>query len=198
MGDDEAIEAADDDPVRAFAALPRRVFLDSTVLQTLLDYGGCIWEGEDVEENDRARTIPHRVSDIYALQRIFRLIDRGGFEFAISENSLREVADKRDSRYMQWSFYVLDHWLSCEDEGVAASEERVERTRVLDDDRFNYLGQKDRMLLRDSLARHCDAFLTMDRRLTRNGAHLRAHAGVVVLSPTEYWELLEPWARLFC
>ena len=46
---------------------------------------------------------------------------------AISEKSLREVADKRDSRYMQWSFDVLDHWLSCEDEGVAASEERVER-----------------------------------------------------------------------
>lgn len=186
------------DTVRAFAALPRRVFLDSTVLQTLLEYGGCIWEGEEVAAQDRVRRVPHRLSDIHALQRIFSLTDRGRFEFAISENSLREVADKRDVRYMQWSFDVLDHWLSCEDEGEAASEQRFERARVLDDDRFNYLGRKDRMLLRDSLARDCDAFLTMDRRLTRNAAHLRAHAGVVVLLPAEYWAMLERWARLFC
>jgi len=39
----------EDDVVRAWILLPRRVYLDTSTLQTVYDYGEVIWEGEVFE-----------------------------------------------------------------------------------------------------------------------------------------------------
>jgi hypothetical protein len=62
---------------------------------------------------------------------------------------------------------------------------------------FGYLSAKDGRLLQDALNLECDAFLTMDRKLTRNAAHLEPAVGIKVLRPSGYWALLEPWAALY-
>ena len=46
-------------PVRTFETLPRRIFLDTCTAQTLRDYGGFIYEGEQLDDADRI----HRVTD---------------------------------------------------------------------------------------------------------------------------------------
>jgi hypothetical protein len=38
------------------------------------------------------------------------------FEFALSENSLVEVSDKGDARYLSYAHDVLDQWLTCVEE----------------------------------------------------------------------------------
>jgi hypothetical protein len=67
----------------------------------------------------------------------------------------------------------------------------------LDRSAFGYLSVKDKRLLQDALALECHAFLTLDRKLVKNAPHLEATVGISVSLPTEYWELLRPWAALW-
>ena len=94
-----------------FFSLPRRVFLDSSTLQTLQDYGGFIWEGEPIPDNDRIFAIPGHPEEVQALRAIFTVNDRAMFEFPLSESSLAEVEAKNDSSYLRWAFDVgLPAW----------------------------------------------------------------------------------------
>jgi hypothetical protein len=181
----------------AFEDLPERVFLDSSTLQTLLDYGGPIFEGEAPEPGDRADTLPGFIDDLEALRRILKVVERGSFHFALSQNSLDEVAGKRDLTYARWALDVLDHWLISLDESGGLSQEDSERAAILDEPRFGYLSAKDKLLLRDAIAFDCDAFLTMEKRLAKNALHLRSATQLRVLRPPDYWSLIEPWAALF-
>jgi hypothetical protein len=61
------------DALDRFAALPRRLFLDSSTLQTLLDYGEFIWENVEPPPNDRAHTMPGFLDDLDALRAIFQV-----------------------------------------------------------------------------------------------------------------------------
>lgn len=61
-----------------------------------------------------------------------------------------------------------------------------------------YLSVKDAALIRDALAFGCDSFLTLEARLPRNRSHIEVKLGLRVLTPVAFWQLLEPWAALFC
>ncbi len=84
-----------------FESLPQRVFLDSSTLQMLQDYGGQVWENELIPDNDRIHSMPDGPATIDALRRIFFVNQRALWQFALSANSLREVAAKGDARYLQ-------------------------------------------------------------------------------------------------
>jgi hypothetical protein len=45
--------------------------------------------------------------------------------------------------------------------------------------------------------RHCDAFLTMEKRLPKNAPHIQRELGLQILTPAQYWDLLRPWAPLY-
>ena len=79
-----------------FAALPRRLFLDSSALQTLLDYGEFIFDNVEPSPGDRAHTMHGFLDDLDALRAIFQVMSRGAFDVVLSENSLAEVLDKKD------------------------------------------------------------------------------------------------------
>ena len=96
-----------------FESLPHRIFLDSSTLQVLEQHGGQIWEDEALAGDDSINRIPDGPQTVEALRRIFLVNERAPWEFAVSENSLREVAAKGNSRYLQWAYDVLDHWEVC-------------------------------------------------------------------------------------
>jgi hypothetical protein len=177
-----------------FKDIPRRIFLDSSCLQTLQDYGPTVFENEEVPLSDRIRSIPEGIANLEALRRIFLVGQRAPFEFALSPNSLSEVADKRDSRYLQWAFDVLNHWQASID---ASGLPSPPSSRRFTNAQFGYLSRKDALLLDDALAYGCDSFLTMERRLPRNASHILISSGLRVLTPLGLWRLLEPWANLF-
>lgn len=185
--------------LEAFDALPRRIFLDSSTLQTLHTYGGFIFENEEPPQGDRTYHIPEHFAEIDALRFIFFVNERAGFEFALSGNSLREVAGSRDPRYLQWAYDVLDHWEAClegYDESAFTGEGHV-RAALLDSNTFGYLSTKDRLLLHDAIVLECDTFLTMERRLPKNAVHIQQKLAIRVLRPSQYWGLLQPWATLY-
>lgn len=183
--------------ISTFYSLPRRIFLDSNVLQTLLDYGGFIWEGEALPDSAKVLNDRFGLVKLEALRAIMFVNQRAGFEFALSERSLDEVRDSGDPKYLQWAYDVLDHWQACVEESGGLAPADVSLIDKLDGRSFGYLSEKDRYLIKDAILLGCEAFLTFENKLASKGQHLEREVGLKVVTPAEYWELLRPWARLF-
>lgn len=184
------------------AALPGRLFLDSSTLQTLHQYGEYIYDSGEIPPGDRVHSVANGVVNVEALRQIMLVGQRANFEIALSRNSLDEVLASRRHDYLQWALEALDYWETClsayRDPGAPPFSGRGPRlaAQVMSAE-FGYLSLKDRCLLRDALLLECDAFLTMDRRLARNALHIHRELTLRVLEPAGYWELLRPWAPLF-
>lgn len=183
-----------DDIVVNFENLPTRIFLDSNILQNLQKYGEYIWDNFEIPEHVK------EAKNIEALRNIFSINFRASFEFALSNNSIKEVADKKDVHYLQWAFDVLDYWMNCiesyeNSEAFSGDGERI--LQQINKKQFDYLSKKDKNLLLDAIRLECDAFLTMDKRLWKNKKHLESRLKIKILQPFEYWEMLEPFAALW-
>jgi hypothetical protein len=179
-----------------FEALPRRIFLDSCTAQTLRDYGGYIYEGEIIPVSERIHRVKDGIANVEALRDIFLVNERAQFEWIVSHGSLQEAHDKRDSGHMQWLWDIADHSEVCL-EGDGPTKESEALAARMHEAKFGYLGKKDRLLLRDAITLRCEAFLTVERRLPKNAAHIKRVLGIQILTPILHWEMLRPWAALW-
>jgi hypothetical protein len=161
------------DMIPAFEALPRRIFLDSCNAQTLRDYDGYIYEGEPIAESDRIHNVTDGIANVEALRKIFLVRERALFEWIVSAGSLQEVHQKGDPGHMQWLWDIADHSEICL-QGVGPTTESEALAGQLDELKFGYLSQKDKLLLRQAIILRCEAFLTVERRLPRMRATLNA------------------------
>ncbi len=180
-----------------FGEIPQRIFLDSSTLQTIQVYGGFLYENEIVSEDDPVYRDANGIEKLKALRLIMRIAERAPFEFALSHNSFTEVHNKGDSQYLKWAYDVLDHWLTCLNE---SGEPHGNQTALyaIDSSSYGYLGQGDRMLLKDAISLDCDTFLTMENKLPKNADHIEKTLGIRVLTPIGMREYLRPWVALFC
>jgi len=102
---------AADDTMPAWLTLPRRVYLDTSTLQKLYDFGGVVFEDELFVPAGRAARERGLVDELAALHNIFSVNERAQFEFAVTGASLREVVARDQPGYTQWVLDVLDTWL---------------------------------------------------------------------------------------
>jgi hypothetical protein len=188
----ETDQVVDDEVTKAWSSLPRRIYLDTSILQTLYDYGGEIFESEPFEPAGRAARVQGLADEIEALRAIFLINQRAMFEFGVTAASLREVEARQRPQFAQWVYDVLDTW-SIQSEG----EEPPTQGTTLDESRFGMISLKDRRLLQDALDWRCDAFMTMERRLPTAAAFIERQTGLRVIRPTTYWGLLSQWARVY-
>lgn len=180
------------DPVGAWLSLPRRIYLDTSTLQKLYDFGGEIFESEPFEPGGRAVRVQGLADEIDALRMIFMINERAMFEFVVTEASLCEVVNRAHPRYTRWVYDVLDTWL-IQSEG----EQPPTPGRTFDDRRFGMISVKDSQLLQEALDWRCDAFMTMERRLPTAATFIERETGLRVMRPTTYCDLLRPFARLY-
>jgi hypothetical protein len=173
-------------------ALPKRIYLDTSTLQTLYDFGEQVFEGERLQPVGRAARVPGLADEIDALRMIFLLNERAMFQFVVTEASLGEVEARNRPRFSQWVYDVLDTWL-IQSEG----EEPPGAGTTLDQPRFGMISLKDRRLLQDALDWRCNAFLTMERRLPTAARFVERETGLRVMRPSTYWSLLRRWAPLY-
>ena len=179
-----------------FESLPRRIFLDSCTAQTLRDYGGYIYEAESVPLSDPIHRVPDGIANIVALRDIFLVNERALFEWIVSHGSMQEAHDKGDPGHMQWLWDIADHSEVCLEGGGPTAESEA-LARRLDEPKFGYLSEKDRLLLRHAIILRCEAFLTVERRLPGNATHIERELSIRILTPITHWEMLRPWAALW-
>lgn len=180
--------------------VPGRVFLDTSTLQTLQDYGEYIYDGGEIACENKIGLIPDGIKNVQALRQIMLVGSRGSLQLALSRNSLQEVLDRGKHYYLQWALEMLAYWENClaayEDENSAFSGKGVTLSKKLRENNFGYLSTKDASLIRDAVLLECDVFLTMERKLPKNAIHIEQELGIKVLQPVVYWDLVRPWAAL--
>lgn len=180
----------------SFSELPQRVFLDTSTLQTLQDYGAFLYENEPLGSTERIFRDAAGTQKLEDLRSIMQIAERAPFQFALSANSFKEVRGAGDESYLRCAYDVMDHWVVCQEESAPMRSDPIRLAR-LDENSFGYLGAGDRALLKDAIRFECDTFLTMENKLPKNGRHLMRELGIRVVSPTGMWQLLAPWAALF-
>ena len=181
--------------------LPWRLFLDSSTLQALYSYGEFIYDGGEIASSDRIWSVPNGPDNLVALQSIMQVGRRAPFELVLSEHSLKEVASRGNNSYLGWAYQIVQYWRRIlvthqEQEVSALSGQGDQLAQVLASPSFGYLSEKDKALLTDAVELQCEAFITLDQKLTRNAAHLENYVPIRVLKPTAYWQSLRPWARM--
>jgi hypothetical protein len=178
---------------------PRRLFLDSGVVQLYFDYSGAIFDGCTVGADARIRRMPEGLAHLEGLRLLAIVNQRGAFHVAVSESSFVEAEARLNPHHTAWLNDLAVYW----QETLAAHEQDpfsgsgAGVAEKLAGKSFGYLGAGDRALLREACLLECDAFLTVDSRLARNALHLERELGIKMMTPAQLERRLAPWAALF-
>jgi hypothetical protein len=194
----------------SFLSIPGRLLLDTCVLNTIQDEAAYIFEGEIIEGMTEAE-IPE---DLKALRYIFQVNERAAFQFLVSPLTFAELVNTKDimwnKRRIQWAFDVLDVWLIVlEVTGDRVVEGGTVRHRFKLTEEFQELESRlmrnpdfrrdpfDRLLLIQYKMGNCDAFLTIDKNTIWRHKEWLLNEGIKVLSPSDFWAVLKPYAALW-
>jgi len=194
----------------SFLSIPGRLLLDTCVINTIQDEGAYIFEGEILEGMTEAE-IPE---DLKALRYIFQVNERAAFQFLVSPLTFAELANTKDimwnQRRIQWALSVLDVWLIVlEETGDRVVEGGTVRHRFKLTEELQELESRlmsnpdfrrdpfDRLLLIQYKMGNCDAFLTIDKNTIWRHRKWLLNEGIKVLSPSDFWAALKPYAALW-
>lgn len=181
--------------------VPGRAFLDTSVVNFILDYGEQIHDGALIPENSTERI----VRDIEALRRIFLVGQRASWQLAISPFTYKEViATKNPSRrkYLEtWFFEIWHYWREIVEQNNDLPEfieaERI-RVEILASGILGALpGIEDRILICDAVVYRCDCFCTRDWNTIIKYRDTLQPLPIKILTPTEWWNLILPYANIW-
>ena len=182
----------------SFFSIPRRVFLDTSVVNLALDYSEQIHNGDEIPEGLSLRI----KSDIKALISIFDTGQRAFWQFAISPQTYREVTNTNDPERVHhlkgWFFELWHCWreiITAMDNLPSFIEAEEIRIGLLASGNLDALPQiQDRILLCDAVVYRCDAFCTRDWHTILKYRDSLNEIPLRIITPTEWWEEIRPWA----
>lgn len=185
----------------SFEGIPRRVFLDTCVVNLALDYGEQLHNGMPIPES----VSPRMKNDIEALCGIFDTGQRAFWEFAISPYTYREVTATKDGvrahELEQWLFEIWHYWrefLHSSQDLPTFSESEELRLLVLSSGTLDILPDfADRALICDALAYRCDAFCTRDYSTILKFRERIEELPLRIITPHEWWIQIKPWAHIW-
>ena len=181
--------------------IPGRAFLDTSTVNFLLTYGEQIHDGAPNPKNLSKRAI----DDIEAFRCIFLTGQRASWQLAISPYTYKEVICTNDpSRryYLQgWFFEIWHYWREIIEQNndlptfLEAERIRVEllASGVLD----NLTDIEDRILICDAIVYRCDCFCTRDWKTILKYRDALIGLPIKIITPTEWWALIEPYASIW-
>jgi hypothetical protein len=175
-----------------FESIPRRIFLDTNVLNLMVEFGEQIFEQAPLSDGME----PVRAEDVEALKHIFYVGTRANWDIVVSKKTLDEIALTRDTnlRSSLNSFAVEIFDETSEDNSHAASLGR----RMIDAPFLAALPDKsDRELIGNAIGLRCDVFCTRDRRTIIKWRHRVYGLPIRLLTPREWWRHIKPWAGLW-
>jgi len=177
-----------------FELLPTRIFLDTSIINTLVKYAALIFENEP-GDSDMDVTL---AEDVECLSHVFAAGSHAPWELVSSHAMLDELSQTRSVAVRE---ALLDYGINFVDAchpNEAWVREDFSR-RLLGSQLLEALpDEMDRRLLAHSIVKDCDTFCTRDRITIISRRHLLPRMPVRILTPREWWGHLKPWMGLFC
>ena len=182
--------------------IPGRVFLDTSVVNFWMDYGEEISEGTEPSSG-----IPKGdVEDIKALHGIHMTGQRATWQLAISPHTYQEVLNTIEPNRRQylenWFFEIWHYWqdiIQNNDDLPSFVEAEAEKVKLLSSGILEVLPDiADRILILDAVVYRCDLFCTRDRKTIIKHRNELYSLGIPIVTPSEWWEIIEPDFRIWC
>lgn len=173
-------------------AIPRRIFLDTNVINLMVAHAELVFEGS----SPPAGYDPLKTDDIEALMHIFAVGQRAGWDIMASRKTLAEVEATPDANLRAM---LVDYAIQLVDTDYEASAYAATLGRQMIDAPFATAlpDLADRELIGNAIGLMCDVFCTRDRRTIirkRENLHLLP---IRILTPREWWAHIKPWGGLF-
>jgi len=181
--------------------VPRRVFLDTSSLNFILDNGAYIFNSMTPPVSLSKR----QLQDIDAFCKIFLAGKRAFWQVAISPFTYKEIISTHNANkryYLQnWFMEVWHYWLGIlEEANDLPSFVEAEHTKIelLSSGILDVIPDiEDRLLICDAIVYKCDCFCTRDwRTILKHRDHLGG-LPIKILTPSEWWKLIEPYSGLW-
>lgn len=181
--------------------LPGRAFLDTSSFNFILEHGECIFEGVTPHPKLSKRIL----ADINAFYNIFLTGERATWQLAVSPFTYREIISTQGPtkrHYLQnWFMDVWDYWLGIIDENNdLPSFIEAEHTKIhlLSSGVLDVLTDvEDRLLICDAIVYKCDCFCTRDWKTILRKRDYLASLPIKIITPTEWWNIIKPYAALW-
>lgn len=181
--------------------IPGRIFLDTNLVNFILDYGEQIHDGMPLPYVANERV----AKDVDALYNLFLTGQRASWQLAVSSITYQEVTNTSDAtrRYYleNWFFEIWGYWqelITSQDDMPSSSDAERLRREILTSGILNSLpDMEDRLLIGDALAYGCDCFCTRDWRTILKHRDTLLSMPIKIVTPTEWWSLIRPYAGLW-
>ena len=180
--------------------IPGRVFLDTCVVNFLLDYGEQIHDGGDLPSLK-----PREIGDLKALRQVLLVGQRAMWQLAISPYTYSEIIRTQDQKRLRqldlWFQELWQYWRSTVEQNndlPTFIEAEGIRVRTLASGFLALLPDvADRVLICDALVYRCDLFCTQDWGTILKYRTELEGLPIEIVTPTEWWEKIRPHAALW-
>jgi hypothetical protein len=176
-----------------YERIPRRIFLDTNVVNALVKFASPIFEGAPLDEpvDDLL------AEDIESLMHIVAVGGRGQWTFISSSTMLQELSQTRAAATREALLNYGVELMEALTEDDHAFREDFSR-RLLNSGLLNAMPDApDRRLYAEAIAMGCDAFCTRDRATIVSRRDLLPKTVTRIITPREWWEAIKPWGGLF-
>lgn len=180
--------------------IPRRVFLDTNVLNFTLDWGEVIFDGGMLPSDVSSRVR----SDVSALRVLLGPPRCPAWELAISPLSYTEVTKTQDlvrrHSLQGWFMEIWHYWydIAQADERMCFDHALRSRSPMLQTGGFDALPDVyDRMLLCDAVCFGCDIFCTRDWSTVLRHRDSVTVVPFKILTPSEWLAAVKPYVGLW-
>jgi hypothetical protein len=177
-----------------FEKIPKRVFLDTNVINVLVKHAAHVFDHMPIPEDME----PTLALDVEGLRHVFHVGSRADWEMFGSPKTIEELSRTRNATLradlLEYALGIVNQDLRSEERRHAIDFGR----RVIDTPFLDALPDKaDRELIGNAIAFGSDTFCTCDRTTIVNRRHHLRQIPLRVMTPAEWWAHIRPWAGLW-
>ena len=177
-----------------FERIPRRVFLDTSVVNVLVKQATHVFEQEPIPDETEATL----ALDTEALMHVFYIGARAAWDILGSPKTIEEISRTRDPSLrddlLDYALNLVDADPNSEGRAFAADLGR----RLIDAPFVAALPDPaDRELIGNAVGLGCDVFCTCDRATIIRKRDRVRQIPLRILTPAECWAHVKPWAGLW-
>jgi hypothetical protein len=178
-----------------FERIPKRVFLDTNVINVLVKYSEDVFEHVPIPVDTDAAL----AADIEALMHVFYVGAQATWDILGSQKTLDELSRTRDSslrgELLEYALGIVNQDLDDDDRRHAADFAR----KLIEAPFLAALPDvADRELIGNAIGFRCDVFCTRDRATIVRKRDLLRQVPLRIVTPAEWWAYIRPWAALWC